>query len=89
MAQLVNLFVQVNRNRNRGFGPIADNAGGISPKNEEKIFTANYSTKDNDKNSGLGLYIAKTLIENKMMGELSVSNDNQGACFCIKMQVVQ
>lgn len=68
---------------------ISDNAGGISPKNEEKIFTANYSTKDNDKNSGLGLYIAKTLIENKMMGELSVSNDNQGACFCIKMQVVQ
>lgn len=68
---------------------ISDNAGGILPKNEEKIFTANYSTKDNDKNSGLGLYIAKTLIENKMMGELSVYNDNQGACFCIKMQVVQ
>lgn len=64
---------------------IQDNAGGISDDDMKFIFTQNYSTKD--EGLGLGLYIAKTLIEQKLNGDISVENKNGGANFILSFQL--
>ncbi len=58
---------------------IEDNAGGIEPQYLNKIFEPYFSTKE--KSDGIGLYIAKTIIEKEMGGTLTVENSNKGACF--------
>ena len=63
---------------------ISDNAGGIKPELIDQIFSLNFSTKSNDENSGIGLYLAKMIIEHKFLGSISVANSNNGAVFLIK-----
>jgi C4-dicarboxylate-specific signal transduction histidine kinase len=63
---------------------IQDNAGGISPENLPKIFEPYFSTKPNS--DGIGLYIAKTIVENEMRGELKVKTDQEGSSFVIKLR---
>ncbi|PHR71774.1 MAG: hypothetical protein COA66_08550 [Arcobacter sp.] len=62
---------------------VQDNAGGIKDKDIEKIFEPYFSTKVTG--HGLGLYMAKVIIEDKMAGTISVENINDGACFTIKI----
>jgi signal transduction histidine kinase len=64
---------------------IVDNAGGIPNAIMEEIFTLNFSTKSDEKNSGIGLYLAKMIIEHKFNGSISVDNENEGAVFLIKL----
>ena len=60
-----------------------DNAGGIKQENLEIIFAPYFTTKEQLGGTGLGLYISKIIIENKMSGKLLVSNTPQGAKFTI------
>ena len=62
---------------------ITDNGGGIDTKNITKIFEPYFSTKSHS--DGIGLYIAKLIIEKEMGGVLSVKNDNLGANFTITL----
>ena len=62
---------------------IEDNAGGIVPKNIESIFTPYFTTKEKSGGTGLGLYIAKIIVEHKMNGSIKVSNTPDGARFSI------
>ncbi len=60
---------------------INDNGGGIDERVIDRIFDPYYTTKFAKEGTGLGLYMAKMMIENSMHGELLVSNQNAGACF--------
>lgn len=62
---------------------VADNAGGIAGEHMEKIFDPYFTTKS--KGAGIGLYMAKTIIEQHMYGSIRAENDGAGARFCIEM----
>lgn len=62
---------------------IEDSAGGIIPKNIEAIFDSYFTTKEQSGGTGLGLYIAKIIVEQKMSGKISVCNTQSGAKFSI------
>jgi two-component system NtrC family sensor kinase len=64
---------------------IQDNGGGIEAKDIRHIFDPYYTTKHSDLGTGLGLYMAKMLIENSMHGHLNAKNMNGGACFEIEI----
>ncbi|MEA3331684.1 MAG: cache domain-containing protein [Campylobacterota bacterium] len=64
---------------------IWDNGGGVPLKSLEKIFEPFFSTKEYKDGSGIGLYMAKMIVENTMHGELSVQNIDNGALFTIKL----
>ena len=62
---------------------IEDNAGGINEKIMPKIFDPYFTTKQSTGGTGLGLYLAKLIIEQNMQGTLTVTNTNKGAKFNI------
>jgi signal transduction histidine kinase len=64
---------------------IKDNAGGISKENLNKIFEPYFTTKKSS--DGIGLYIAKTIIEREMDGKLYVKTDNKGSDFIIDFKI--
>ena len=64
---------------------IQDNGGGIQAENPNIIFDPYFTTNHRGNNSGLGLYMAKLLIEESMLGTLRVTNKNGGACFEITL----
>ncbi len=63
---------------------ITDNVGGIKDENLSKIFNPYFTTKHQSMGTGLGLYIAKMIIEDTMSGSLSVKNTYDGVTFTIR-----
>lgn len=62
---------------------ITDTGCGIPPENLDKIFTALFTTKEEGKGAGLGLYVTKQKIE-QHNGTIKVSSQiNQGTTFSI------
>lgn len=64
---------------------IRDNAGGIDQEIMRQIFDPYFSTKSTVSGTGLGLYIAKLIIEHSMNGKLGVRNRDGGAEFTITL----
>ncbi|MBF0538183.1 MAG: ATP-binding protein, partial [Nitrospirae bacterium] len=64
---------------------ITDNAGGISPEIMDNIFFPYYSTKEEVHGTGLGLYMAKMIIEEHCHGTLSARNTKDGASFSVEI----
>jgi signal transduction histidine kinase len=64
---------------------IQDNGGGIQEENLQRVFEPYYTTKFKDEGTGLGLYMAKMIIESSMGGTLEVTNQKGGACFTITL----
>ncbi|MBF0609241.1 MAG: PAS domain S-box protein [Candidatus Magnetobacterium sp. LHC-1] len=64
---------------------ITDNAGGISPEIMDNIFFPYYSTKEAVQGTGLGLYMARMIVEQHCHGKLSAVNIEDGARFIIEI----
>ncbi len=63
---------------------VKDNAGGIPETLIDKIFDLYVGTKE--EGSGLGLTLAKNIIEKNMGGKISARNEEDGAVFEISLQ---
>ncbi|MDP8209216.1 MAG: response regulator [Candidatus Stygibacter australis] len=77
------IWIRVSRRMGKSCLEIGDNAGGISPEIKDKLFDPYFTTKTGEEGTGLGLYICKTIVEQKMSGYIDVSNDEDGAVFTI------
>ncbi len=82
------IILEIYAKNSEGILEISDNGGGIKEENLKRIFEPYFTTKHKSRGTGLGLYIAKMIIENSMDGELSVSNTEEGAKFCILMKEI-
>ncbi len=79
------LTLETHASNNSVIVSIEDNAGGVSSKNIDTIFDPYFTTKEQSGGTGLGLYIAKIIVEKKMGGEINVSNTSQGAKFKVSL----
>lgn len=79
------ITITIFKEGDRSVVTVADNAGGIEEQVMEKIFDPYFTTKGPDKGTGIGLYMAKTIIEKGMGGRLSVHNTATGAEFRIEV----
>ena len=62
---------------------ISNNCGEISLDVKERMFEPYFTTKFENQGTGIGLYMAKTIIEKNMNGTIVVENINEGISFNI------
>lgn len=79
------IFIKVYQDETHIYCHIGDNGGGIPPEIIERIFDPYFTTKEEGKGTGIGLYMSKVIIEKHMKGTLSVSNNEKGALFTITL----
>ena len=68
------------------FIEISDNGGGVPKNIIKKIFDPYFTTKEQGKGTGIGLYMSKMIIETNMNGVLGVRNSDIGAVFVIQIK---
>jgi signal transduction histidine kinase len=62
---------------------IIDNAGGVDAAIVDKIFDPYFTTKETG--SGIGLYMARMIVERNHHGSISMNNEANGAKFSIRI----
>ena len=65
---------------------VQDNGLGVLPEIQKSIFDAYFSTNEDNKGRGLGLYMSKKIIEEQFNGKLNLHND-KGAVFTILLPI--
>jgi len=89
--EVVTIDIQLQKEDDSVVLSITDNCGGIDDSNLSKIFDPYFTTKHKYLGTGLGLYIAKMIIEDNMNGTLKAINTEDnitkqiGAKFIIKI----
>lgn len=76
------VWIKISSNDTNIIISIEDNGGGISPDILGNIFDPYFSTKSKN-GTGLGLYMAKMIIDKHIGGTLSAANTRKGALFTL------
>ena len=63
---------------------VIDNAKGIPKDIIDRVFEPYFTTKEQGKGTGMGLYMSKVIIETNMKGSLSAKNIEGSASFTIE-----
>ncbi|MCT7483344.1 ATP-binding protein [Aliarcobacter cryaerophilus] len=77
--------IEVKNGDNYSIIKIHDNAGGVKDDILDKIFDPYFTTRHKTQGTGIGLYMAKNIIERNMSGFINVKNIENGALFTIKV----
>jgi polar amino acid transport system substrate-binding protein len=85
-TQKPRINIELKENKNNIEIVIADNGGGIDQENIDKIFDPYFTTKFKNEGTGIGLYMAKMIIEDSMNGILCVTSDNKSTAFTIELR---
>ncbi len=68
---------------------VEDNGKGISEDISEKIFEPYFTTKNDAKSTGLGLFMSKVIIEDHFNGSMKAENTGNGARIIITLPVTK
>lgn len=79
------ISIRIFRENARSTVTIHDSGGGIREDVLPKIFDPYFTTKQQSEGAGIGLYMAKMIVEKKMHGCLTARNVNGGAEFRIEV----
>ena len=77
------IIINIKSNEKYNIIEIIDNGGEIDKKIMHSIFEPYFTTKK--EGTGFGLYMAKVIIEDKMLGHINVHNENGLVVFTIKI----
>ncbi|MDR0747329.1 MAG: sensor histidine kinase [Helicobacteraceae bacterium] len=66
---------------------VEDNGGGIKEEHLERVFEPYFSTKEQGHGTGIGLYMAKMIVEDNMDGTIGAINTENGALFTIRLPI--
>ncbi|QZY56111.1 cache domain-containing protein [Crassaminicella profunda] len=72
--------IKVYSEKNRAVVEISNNGGCIDEKIMNKIFNPYFTTKSEEKGTGIGLYMSKMIIEEHMNGRICFQNIKEGIC---------
>ena len=89
------IFITVISTKEKISIEVRDNAGGVPEEIINRVFEPYFTTKNQSKGTGIGLYMSREIICKSMNGEISVKNDTftyngktyTGALFKILLQV--
>ena len=68
------IFIDISESSNQIKISIKDNADGINKNYIDKIFEQGFTTKEDKKGTGIGLYMSKRLVNESMKGNIEVKN---------------
>lgn len=79
------IHIRITGENGRSVLAVRDNCGGIAEDILPKIFDPYFTTRAPDKGSGIGLYMAKVIIEQNMGGRLTAHNTGDGVEFRVEV----
>ncbi|WP_176461899.1 ATP-binding protein [Anaeromicrobium sediminis] len=75
-----NINIEVYSEDNNHVVEIKDNGYGIQEDLLDKVFEAHFTKKNENKGTGLGLYMSKVIIEKNFNGKIKLFNIKEGLC---------
>lgn len=77
--------VNINGNEKNIIVEVTDNGGGIHENIIGRVFEPYFTTKEDKKGTGIGLYMSKVFIEENMKGRIEAANTGDGALFRVTL----
>jgi len=81
------IVLEIFENDDKCIIEVKDNGGGVARKYQDKIFEPYFTTKNEKNGTGLGLYMSKNIVEQRLDGEIKQYNNEEGAVFRIELRI--